>query len=473
MQSAWSATAGRYDPTTLPVLVANGYDRSIEDPSRVTILPQSTFDRGQMDAIDVDEAASVVTLPEGTVLDPGGIGKGLAADLGVTLLLDKGAHGASVAIGGDVAMGGDPPAANGWQVTVEHPDDASRRRVHHRGDLGRRRDVEHPFADVGVRRSPTPSRDRSRGGPRGRHGSRRSHRDRRARVVGRGPRHRRVARRIDEVRRLPRTSRTFRHRGRQRRNRAGDRGPRRRPRPGGHRVNPQFWWYVARASGIVAWLMLTASVLCGIVLVDPSLPADAPPGLAPRSPPLARRPDPFVRRDSHRCARRRQLHDVRPGRRDHPVRVRLATRARRTRCRQHVAPRRGAADIARDAPAATTFLAGGAPLELRHICPRALHGAFAGTDRNAHCSSSLPRCASRSSSGRPDTAGSTVTNRIDPSRSQCAPDTHRAGPAYRGAHTACDLVRVRRGLPVRHSRARTPRQPVTGTDEPSRGARPA
>ena len=37
-------------------------------------------------------------------------------------------------------------------------------------------------------------------------------------------------------------------------------------------MNPQFWWYVARASGIVAWLMLTASVLWGIVLSTRAFP---------------------------------------------------------------------------------------------------------------------------------------------------------------------------------------------------------
>ena len=31
-------------------------------------------------------------------------------------------------------------------------------------------------------------------------------------------------------------------------------------------MNPQFWWYVARAAGIVGWLFLTASVLWGIFL---------------------------------------------------------------------------------------------------------------------------------------------------------------------------------------------------------------
>lgn len=31
-------------------------------------------------------------------------------------------------------------------------------------------------------------------------------------------------------------------------------------------VNPHVWWYLTRASGIVAWLMLTATVTWGIVL---------------------------------------------------------------------------------------------------------------------------------------------------------------------------------------------------------------
>jgi len=31
-------------------------------------------------------------------------------------------------------------------------------------------------------------------------------------------------------------------------------------------MNPQIWWYLARASGITAWLFLTASVLWGLLL---------------------------------------------------------------------------------------------------------------------------------------------------------------------------------------------------------------
>jgi predicted ferric reductase len=31
-------------------------------------------------------------------------------------------------------------------------------------------------------------------------------------------------------------------------------------------VNPHLWWYIARASGIVAWVLVTASVMWGLVL---------------------------------------------------------------------------------------------------------------------------------------------------------------------------------------------------------------
>lgn len=37
-------------------------------------------------------------------------------------------------------------------------------------------------------------------------------------------------------------------------------------------MNPQFWWYLTRASGIVAWLMLTATVIWGILLSTKAFP---------------------------------------------------------------------------------------------------------------------------------------------------------------------------------------------------------
>ena len=37
-------------------------------------------------------------------------------------------------------------------------------------------------------------------------------------------------------------------------------------------MGAQFWWFVTRASGIVAWLMLTASVIWGVVLSTKAFP---------------------------------------------------------------------------------------------------------------------------------------------------------------------------------------------------------
>jgi methionine sulfoxide reductase heme-binding subunit len=37
-------------------------------------------------------------------------------------------------------------------------------------------------------------------------------------------------------------------------------------------MNPKIWWYLTRASGISAWLMLTASVVFGVVLATKAFP---------------------------------------------------------------------------------------------------------------------------------------------------------------------------------------------------------
>jgi len=37
-------------------------------------------------------------------------------------------------------------------------------------------------------------------------------------------------------------------------------------------MNAQTWWYLTRASGVVAWLMLTASVIWGVVLSTKAFP---------------------------------------------------------------------------------------------------------------------------------------------------------------------------------------------------------
>ena len=100
--AAWRATAGRYDPTVLHALEAAGYDRSFElvqagdlggkDPGRGTAETAAGNGAGQpapgCGAVVFDTSLRTVTFPDGVGFDPGGIGKGLAADLVVDLLLD-------------------------------------------------------------------------------------------------------------------------------------------------------------------------------------------------------------------------------------------------------------------------------------------------------------------------------------------------------------------------------------------------
>jgi thiamine biosynthesis lipoprotein len=128
MIEAWRTTEQRFDPTTLPALMAAGYRSSIDDPRRITILPTGAFcfddcgaDRPTLDDIEIDLDAATIRLPVGLTIDAGGIGKGLAADLAVDLALRSGADGALISIGGDLAASGRSNAA-GWQVVIAHPD---------------------------------------------------------------------------------------------------------------------------------------------------------------------------------------------------------------------------------------------------------------------------------------------------------------------------------------------------------------
>jgi thiamine biosynthesis lipoprotein len=124
--AAWRWTAGRYDPTVLHALEAAGYDRSFEqvEPDRPGAAAPASPAPGCAGLV-LDPLLRAVTLPPGAGFDPGGIGKGLAADLTVDLLLDGGARGACVDLGGDGRMAGDAPAG-GWRVGVGNPYDPDR-----------------------------------------------------------------------------------------------------------------------------------------------------------------------------------------------------------------------------------------------------------------------------------------------------------------------------------------------------------
>lgn len=84
--------------------------------ARVTVLEAPASAR--LPRCDVD--AGTVVVPPGSGFDPGGIGKGLAADLLAAEAVDAGAGAALIDLGGDVACGGLAPDG-GWPVDIEDP----------------------------------------------------------------------------------------------------------------------------------------------------------------------------------------------------------------------------------------------------------------------------------------------------------------------------------------------------------------
>jgi FAD:protein FMN transferase len=129
---AWRLTHGWFDPTVLGALVRAGYDRSFDMiDGASTHAPATAL---AADTAGIEIVAGTVRLPAGTGFDPGGIGKGLAADIVADELLADGAEGVCINLGGDVRVAGTSPTGDAWTVAVEHPDAA------------------HEIARVGIRR---------------------------------------------------------------------------------------------------------------------------------------------------------------------------------------------------------------------------------------------------------------------------------------------------------------------------------
>lgn len=119
MRAGWHETDRDFDPTLLPAVIAEGYGRSTIDPARSTLLPESARSRGDLDAMRIE--GTTVTLPRGTALDAGGIGKGLAADLIAADLMAAGVAGCLIEVGGDLRVCGTAPDGIAWRVAVDDP----------------------------------------------------------------------------------------------------------------------------------------------------------------------------------------------------------------------------------------------------------------------------------------------------------------------------------------------------------------
>lgn len=120
MVGGWTLTHGLFDPSMLGELVAAGYGRSLTS-NAMTVLPTGVEWVKDVRSVSIDD--DVVTLPVGLVLDPGGIGKGLAADIVATDLVDLGASGAFVSVGGDIRCIGTGDIDGRWVIDIESPFD--------------------------------------------------------------------------------------------------------------------------------------------------------------------------------------------------------------------------------------------------------------------------------------------------------------------------------------------------------------
>jgi thiamine biosynthesis lipoprotein len=122
----WRLSGGAFDPLVLDDVERAGYDRTFERVGRdappcveSNLSPRVEPCRALSPAIDIGDTA--VRIPPGSGFDPGGIGKGLAADLVVAELLAAGADGACVNLGGDLRVAGRAPAPGDWTIAVEDP----------------------------------------------------------------------------------------------------------------------------------------------------------------------------------------------------------------------------------------------------------------------------------------------------------------------------------------------------------------
>lgn len=118
MLEARARTGGWYDPTMHTEISSLGYDRDF------ALLPPAPWGpvvanrpRHRPD-VPVRLTDGTVSLPAGQGLDPGSIGKGLAADLLAELAIAEGATGVLVNLGGDVRVCGLDPDGAPWGVVV-------------------------------------------------------------------------------------------------------------------------------------------------------------------------------------------------------------------------------------------------------------------------------------------------------------------------------------------------------------------
>lgn len=134
MRSGWEVTAGAFDPSVLAAITAAGYDRDFAEVVARDYLGGVVAQAPGMAEVRVGHRR--VFLPRGVGVDPGAIGKGLAADIVVDEMVEAGATGVLVDLGGDIAFAGYPGHESHWRIALHderdgRPDRDSRSDRHH------------------------------------------------------------------------------------------------------------------------------------------------------------------------------------------------------------------------------------------------------------------------------------------------------------------------------------------------------
>lgn len=104
---------------------AEGFERSgLFNPYQLDRLAELGYDRSFDDGLDCDVSPVPGDRPatSGAGFDPGGLGKGLAADIVAREVVAQGATAALVNIGGDIAVAGQAPE-HGWEIRVDEPEE--------------------------------------------------------------------------------------------------------------------------------------------------------------------------------------------------------------------------------------------------------------------------------------------------------------------------------------------------------------
>jgi FAD:protein FMN transferase len=150
----WIATNGLFDPSILRALLTAGYNQSFEKiRTQITatpVLPEGikrgvlSFESTEPQKMPAQPSFAdlrfhddfAIEVPAGISIDLGGLGKGLTSDWICDWLMNAGALGCCLSLGGDVKCAGFGPNEGNWSIGVEHPfDSASHFQTLHGTDL--------------------------------------------------------------------------------------------------------------------------------------------------------------------------------------------------------------------------------------------------------------------------------------------------------------------------------------------------